>query len=161
MSKRKEVIQTLTAVAAIGLVVLICVGGIYLLLPATPQYPVETPRPLLPTFTPKPLYADYPKVVPGLTIQSKIYGISYRVEYVTTEKCSESLAVLDNYKSVVYFTTNRDSWYGQPTWSWVCVPVGVTGDYYRDGLTVHAEAVSKAGSQLYLVVPEDWQVIYP
>lgn len=161
MHKLNKAIETIVAVGVIVFAVLLCVSGIYLLQPATPKYPVETPRPFLPTFTPKPPYGDYPEVVPGLTIQSTAYGTSYRVEYVTTEKCSESLAVLDKEKLVVYFTSNRNIWQGEPAWTWVCVPVGVTGDYYRDGLTVHAEALSKTESKLYLVVSENWQVISP
>lgn len=77
MPKRNKAIETIVAVGVVVFAVLLCGSGIYLLLPATPKYPVETPRPLLPTFTPKPPYADYPEVVPGLTIQSTVYGTSW------------------------------------------------------------------------------------
>lgn len=163
MPKRNKAIETIVAVGVVVFAVLLCGWGIYLSLPDMPQYPVETPRPLLPTFTPKPPYgnADFPEIVPGLTIQSTVYGTSYRIEYVTTEKCAEALAVLDKEKLVVFFTSNRDSWQGEPVWGWVCVPIGWTGDYYGNGLTVHAEAFSKTESKLYLVVPENWQVVSP
>lgn len=163
MNKRNKVTGTLMGFGVIGFVVLLFGACIYLFQPAMPQYPVETPRPLLPTFTPKPPYgnAGFPEVVPGLTIQSTVYGISARIEYIAKEKCSESLAVLDKEELVVYFTSNINSWQGEPVWGWVCVPIGWTGDYYHNGLTIHAEAVSKTESKLYLVVSENWQVVSP
>lgn len=138
---------------------ILCGVGFYVSLPVMPAYPDETAQPLLPTFTPRPAYVDSPVLVPGLTIQSTQWGTSYRIEKITYEKCVEALfGIFARNSLVVYFTTNNFGLYGEPVWEYICVPVGVTGDYYRRGLTIHAE-VDEGETRLYLQVPADWQVV--